>query len=81
MSVKTAFEHYIQSENELEAFAEWAFGPYYRELSQEISFMECWNTLHKELLELKPDGAIEEDAPKMVELWKAHREEAQDEQG
>jgi hypothetical protein len=69
-TVKDRFSHYISDEKELEEFAQWAFGPYYRELDQTINFMETWNHLHSDLFKLEPDGIIEIDMPMIVQAWK-----------
>ena len=72
-TVRDVFERLIPDQEELEQFAAWAFGPYYRELDQAINFMETWNYLHGVLLMLQPDGLLQEDAEKMVQVWRDNK--------
>ena len=70
MAIKDEFARFIEDEGELEDFGEWAFGEDYQTYDHSLKFMKAWNKLHAEKYELKPDGAIEHDVPKMVELWR-----------
>lgn len=69
-SVREVFVQFVSDEEELEEFAGWAFGKFYRELDQGLNFMETWNYLHSNLLKLLPTGSVLEDGEKMVKLWK-----------
>lgn len=69
-TVRDIFSQYLKDEVELEEFAAWAFGKYYRELDQALNFMETWNYLHSDILKLEPTGTIVSDAEKMVKAWK-----------
>lgn len=70
-SVREYFSSFIADPVELDAFGEWAFGEDFKELEEAMKYLECWNFHHGKELTLVPTGLIEEDAPKMVELWKA----------
>lgn len=67
--MKDKFSLYIP-ENELEKFAEWAFGPFYREFDEAMNFMESWNFKHSDKLKLELTGNISVDVPKMVQVWR-----------
>jgi hypothetical protein len=73
MAVRDVFLLRIPNEEELEEFAAWAFGSDFRDLEHSIKFMEAWNSLHKDLLELKPEGILSEDASKMVKIWRENK--------
>lgn len=62
----------LTSEEEAERFGLWAFGEEYKVLDGSLRFMAAWNENHSDLLELKSDGYIEIDLPKMVDLWRAN---------
>lgn len=64
------FEEFFYFESSADEFAAWAFGEDFRELDSGIAFMEAWNRLHGDKLMLRGDNCIEDDAPKMVQLWK-----------
>jgi hypothetical protein len=62
----------ITSEDEAEKFGAWAFGEGYEILDHSLLFLAAWNKNHSDLLELKEDGWIEIDLPRMVDLWHAN---------
>lgn len=69
-TVKEFFHEYLPDDSELEEFARWAFGEYYRELDQAMNVMETWNHLHSDKLELKSSGELGIDLPAMVKVWR-----------
>ncbi len=71
VSLKHIIEYVLNPEDddEIENFAEWAFGKDFREFHHSMDFLEGWNLLHGDELHLSASGYIEEDVPKMIELW------------
>lgn len=56
---------------QVEEFFAWAFGDDWRTLDKDaIKMLKAWNSLHYNLLHLKPDGNIVEDLNRMVAFWK-----------
>lgn len=72
MTVREYFKPFCE-ESELDPFCEWAFGEDYLELDDAMKYLECWNYHHGQDILLKPDGEIDKDAPRMVNLWKAKK--------
>lgn len=70
MGIRDEFARFIEDEGELDDFGEWAFGENFRELDHSLKFMEAWNLRHGETLQLLPDSCIQQDVPKMIQLWK-----------
>lgn len=70
MHFKQFMEELIPDPEALEAFGSWAFGEELRTLEGQINFMHKWNEIHGKELMLSPSGAIAEDVPKMIMLWR-----------
>jgi len=59
----------ILGKTETDEFALWAFGENYMEkFSKELIW--AWNERHAKKLRISLGGTLEEDIPKMIELWK-----------
>jgi len=71
VSIRGLIEHFLKPEHdeELEDFAEWAFGKEYRDFCHSMDFLNGWNHIHGDELYLSSNGYIEEDVLKMIELW------------
>jgi hypothetical protein len=71
-SLKELFQELFDTTDEqvIERFAIWSFGENHAEIQDGINFMEAWNTLHKEKLELTPAGIISYDVLEMIKLYK-----------
>lgn len=61
---------YISSKTHQEQFSTWAFGENYQEITHFLDIVIRWNNLHKDILEINPDGHISSDLTKMINLWK-----------
>lgn len=73
MNFKQFLEELIADPEDLEAFGLWAFGAELRSLDGSINFMDKWNEIHGKDLKLSSSGAIAEDVPKMISLWRVSR--------
>ena len=58
-------------EDEKDSFPLWAFGETYKSMTYPEDFLQAWNKLHGDVLEICPSGAILNDSEKMVNLWKS----------
>lgn len=65
------FQELIPDQEQLNAFAAWAFGEDFLEINGTINFMHKWNEIHGKELMLDPSSAIALDTPKMIMLWRA----------
>jgi hypothetical protein len=54
-------------------FAEWAFGPEFREMNYR-KMPEAWNLLHGKNLTIKSSDNMNDDIRKMLELYEAKNE-------
>jgi hypothetical protein len=73
INIKSLIELFINNEDEVEKFGEWAFGKDYKDTIGLINFMKNWNILHGELLMLDLRGRPKEDMSRMIELWNIHK--------
>ena len=73
MTLRQFFEELIADPEDLEQFAAWSFGEEFKSLDGRLNFLEKWNELHGDELKLSPSGAIAEDAPQMIILWRKSR--------
>lgn len=71
-TLKEFFKELIPDDKELDAFGFWAFGEEWPEIKFHNA-QHCWNYHHSKELELKSDGVVAEDAPKMIMLWRASK--------
>jgi hypothetical protein len=55
-------------ERHVDIFAEWAFGPDFREIERK-NLTKAWNSLHGDKMILIDEGKPLEDIPKMIKLW------------
>ena len=70
MHVKSFIREAIDlPEKDLEEFAEWAWGPHFRDIASEM-FMAVWDDSHNNELVFQPVGNTSENLKIMVELWK-----------
>lgn len=60
---------HLSDRNDQEDFSRWAFGTVFNENDSYLNEMFYWNLYHGDKLELHPDGALEDDIPKMIEIW------------
>lgn len=67
--VKDVVSAYLDKD-QVEKFAEWAFGEEYLILEGLEKFMEEWNKRHSDKFALTADGSIAIDLKKMVNIWK-----------
>jgi len=58
------------TDEEVEIFAEWAFGDDFKLIVGSIRFLNAWNELHGSKLFLHDDGSPQEDMEKMIALWR-----------
>lgn len=70
-SFKEWFLMYIP-ENEIDDFAEWAFGEGYKDTAGP-DLMKKWNSRHSELYEIKPKDQVNPGIQKMAELWEQNK--------
>lgn len=62
------FQGLIPAEKELNDFGLWAFGEDYTQIENIFQLIQCWNYHHGKELHLSPNGELESDLVKMVEL-------------
>lgn len=70
MFLEDYFSKYIEDEDDLEHFGEWAFGKDFNIYDHSLKFMKAWNLRHCHNLQIKTQNHIENDVPKMVDLWR-----------
>ena len=70
MFIRNMLESVLGNEKAYE-FALWAFGEGFEEIPQ-IELGERWNELHKDEFFIFPNGNVEKDLLKMIELWEKH---------
>lgn len=60
--------------NKAEKFAEWSFGPDYKDLVEGTEWALAWNLLHGDLYMIDTNNEIYSDMEKMAKIWKEHIE-------
>lgn len=68
--MKEFFEAVLESKEEAEEFAKWAFGEDFRSLNTYKKYLEEWNALHADDLLLHSSSYIAVDVPRMITLWR-----------
>jgi hypothetical protein len=61
------------SGEEFQEFNDWAFGKKWKFSENTLNLMKKWNDLHGHLFTLNPMGCIEDDAVKMIEIWRREK--------
>jgi hypothetical protein len=69
--LKCIVDNYLPSE-EIQPFAEWAFGEDFLQLGDIINYAKKWNELHKDIYDVDMAEAIVHSLKIMCELWKEH---------
>jgi len=72
MCLRDVVENYLNQE-QAEEFAFWAFGNDFKNFSHQEVFLEKWNELHGDLLFIYGYGMINEDIPKMIQIWQKQK--------
>jgi len=68
-------DRFLYKKKDIENFHKWAFGVTKDCISSRLDAMNYWNSLHSDLMILKPHGTLNNDIPKMIELWRMHKKE------
>lgn len=69
ITIRSIVLSHLRCPKETDKFGLWAFGASYDRFTG-YQLMEEWNRLHSDKLILSRDSCVDDDIPKMIEIWK-----------
>ena len=72
--MKFLLSNYLNPDESVDAFGQWAFGDDFKKLAGIDAFLSNWNEIHGKELKLCREGYLFVDVPKMVALWRKSKE-------